>query len=101
MHDHHHEGKPVVKTKNMVLCFFKNQDGSIDQELLEFHPILEYHESGKKYERGFVYSQVHGVQNIDTGLIPKVSTVRAEKFINEVKLTSIVNELSNQLQIEE
>lgn len=57
-----------------VLCFFNNNDGTQDKEVLEFHVVEEYVDSiGKKQKRGFVFSDKHGIYQIDTAFIPKAS----------------------------
>jgi hypothetical protein len=77
-----------------ILCFFKREDGSVESELLEFHLAEKYKLElpnpkdpsklkWQTFERGFVLSKNHGIQQIDTGLIGKVSNRTAAELMNK------------------
>lgn len=86
-----------------VLCFFENNDGTRDNEILELHVVEIYKdEEGKKQRRGFVYSEKHGVNQIDTALIPKASMLEtlAIKALARVKKQNLLDIKKEPLQIE-
>lgn len=96
-----------------ILCFFKRKDNSVETELLEFHPAEKYKleltdpkDPGKlkwqTFERGFVISTNHGIQQIDTGLIGPVSNERAADIMNKFSRQDRISALGkNQFLLEE
>lgn len=85
-----------------VLCFFQNNDGTRDHEILEFHVVEKYiDEEGKKQKRGFVFSQKHGVCQIDSALIPQASIFETLALRAVLKMPSYQQEIKGPIEIKQ
>jgi hypothetical protein len=88
-----------------ILCFFKRPDGSVEYELLDFHSVRKYkmpvpdpkdpsRTRMQTFEEGFVFSNKHGVQRIDTGLLKTASTKMAAQIMHTLDMKDRLAEIA-------